>query len=113
MLPQLGGWSGFVRCAGSSRRFRNGMLRASQSSESEVGGLLNWRRDGGATALDAAAAAADADAAAATTAPLPRVYLSTDSPALQSLALESFPDRFVTVAGEPSASWDSNLTAAE
>jgi hypothetical protein len=41
------------------------------------------------------------------------VYLSTDSPALQALALEAFPKSVVTIEGEPVPSWERNRTMSE
>jgi hypothetical protein len=41
---------------------------------------------------------------------LPAAYFSTDSPALQQLAMETFPGRLVTVEGDPVPSWARNKT---
>jgi len=41
------------------------------------------------------------------------LYLSTDSPALQELTLETFPDSYVTIEGEPVPSWDEGRAQAD
>ena len=44
----------------------------------------------------------------ASTAPVAPAYFSTDSPALQQLILQSFPEQMITIEGEPMPSWASD-----
>ena len=44
---------------------------------------------------------------------LPAAYFSTDSPAVQQLALESYPRQLVTIEGDPVPSWAKNRSTSE
>ena len=70
-------------------------------------GVANPSRDSaGDAASDPAGEAGGSDE-------LPAVYLSTDSPALQTLGVETYPSHIVTIDGDPVPSWDKNRSAAE
>ena len=123
MLPMLGGWSGFVKCAATSGRFRDGLLK-SQSTITDngpTGAIIgtNGERDpfvwahnvdgmGRRLLVDEAAADSPGGAGAP-----PPVYFSTDSPAVQQLALETYPRQLVTIEGEPVPSWARNKSSAD
>ena len=94
VMPRLGGWSGLVRCM----RTPEFALR--------LAGFTSGGRDALATLpmrWPSRTAAAKVLAQPGT------LYLSTDSPALQELALETFPDSYVTIEGAPVPSWDEGL----
>jgi len=40
------------------------------------------------------------------------IYLSSDAPAMQTLVLESFPNDYVVIDGEPIPSWDVNQSSS-
>ena len=119
MLPLLGGWSGFVNCAAHSRKFRNGLLKSQGDGPRDA---FRFPRtvEGLGRRLQPAVPATPAGDASPAPPPLdayegelPPVYFSTDSPAVQQLALETFPRRLVTIEGEPVPSWARNKSSAD
>ncbi len=115
MLPLFGGWSGFVRCAATSKRFRAGLLRATEAGANSSARL--WRK--AATVQEAMLRSGygrllgEAPRRPPSGEALPPIYFSTDAPALQQLALDTFGEQIVTVSGEPMPSWESRLTATQ
>ena len=110
MFPIIGGWSGFVDCVARSNAFRHGLLHA-HHYHSKSGGARDpftyARTVQGEGRRLATAEQSDAPRE------LAPVYFSTDSPAVQTLAMESYPGELVTIEGDPVPSWARNKSTAD
>ena len=70
-------------------------------------------RDGMPTRWEGTRVSGAAGAAGGAAGGLPPAYFSSDAPAVQQLAMESYPGQLVTIEGEPVPSWARNKSAAD